>query len=325
MTDIAAPIIFGCEGLTLSASERAFFRDANPQGFILFSRNCREPTQLSLLIEQLKGCVRHDNPLILIDEEGGKVQRLPSPPFPFFPACGEFGRRAESDLDAAVHACYENACSIGRTLRALGIDVNCAPVVDLPNVDADPIIGTRAFSTKPDTTVALARAYMRGLREQGIIPVIKHIPGHGRALVDSHHALPVVDAPLAVLKEHDFHPFKVLGKEQPAWSMSAHIVYDAIDSEAPVTLSPVLISDIIRGFIGFDGVLLSDDLSMKALSLPVAESARRALLAGCDLVLHCNGDMGDMQAISEKLPLMSEKSHKRIKKSMEKSIEQNCP
>ncbi|MBC6444579.1 MAG: beta-N-acetylhexosaminidase [Alphaproteobacteria bacterium GM202ARS2] len=316
MTAIA-PIIFGCRGLHLSDDEQTFFRAANPQGFILFRRNCVEVAQLKALVRQLKDCVSHARPLVLIDEEGGKVQRLPTPPWPFFPACATFGEQAKRDLDTAAQACYDNACNIAQTLRELNIDINCAPVVDLPTSDADPIIGTRAFSDEPSRTIALARAYMRGLRAHGIIPIIKHIPGHGRARVDSHNALPVVDAPLADLKAHDFHPFKALASDQPAWSMTAHITYRAIDDTRAATLSPVVIGDIIRTYMGFDGVLISDDLTMKALSGSLAERACNALRAGCDLALHCSGDMDDMRAIMENLPPMHKKSQQRIKKSLE--------
>ena len=309
-----APIIFTCQGETLNDEEKEFFQRYNPFGFILFRHNCRHKQQVQTLVRQLQACVHH-HAAILIDQEGGRVQRLPSPPWPNFPAAAIFGRLAEKDMQRACQKCQENAEAIGKTLAALGINVNCAPVVDLPQTNADPVIGDRAFSREPETMIRLADAYITGLQRYQITPILKHIPGHGRALCDSHNDLPVIDTPLDQLKRHDFLPFYQL-RSKKLWAMTAHIIYTALDASLPTTVSPIVLTRLIRTQLEFDQPLISDDITMGALKQPPALNARKALQAGCDLVLHSNGNLAEMQKIMEKLPPMTEKSWQRLQKTM---------
>ncbi len=288
--------LFGCGSVRLSDEERRFFRDADPLGFILFARNIDNPAQVSALVGDLRTCVGREAP-VLIDQEGGRVQRLKPPHWPARPAMAGFGRLARTDPDLAKRAAYLNARLIAEDLRALGIDVDCAPVLDVPNPGAHEVIGDRAFDTDPALVAALGRAVIDGLLDGGVLPVIKHIPGHGRARVDSHLDLPIVDADESRLDSIDFAPFRAL-MDAP-WAMTAHVVYTAFDDNDPATSSVRVIEDVIRGRIGFDGVLVSDDLSMKALKGGMAERSRKALAAGCDLVLHCNGEMGEMRNVAE--------------------------
>ena len=276
--------IFGCSGPALSGAERAFFRDADPLGFILFARNCVAPDQVRGLVAELRGAVGREAP-VLIDQEGGRVARLGPPRWRKYPSA-----RAIAAL--GPEAARLGARLIADDLAALGITVDCMPVLDLPAADADPIIGDRAYGDRPDAVAALGRAACEGLLAGGVLPVVKHMPGHGRATVDSHLALPRVSASLAALEAHDFAPFHALAAMP--WAMTAHVVYEAIDRDNPATLSPRLIAGAIRATIGFDGFLVSDDLSMAALAGAIGVRARRALEAGCDAVLHCNGRMDEM-------------------------------
>ena len=309
-----APIIFSCQGETLKDEEKEFFQRYNPFGFILFQRHCRHKHQVQTLVRQLQACVHH-HAAILIDQEGGRVQRLPSPPWPHFPAAATFGRLAEKDMQHACQKCQENAEAIGETLATLGINVNCAPVVDLPQANADPIIGDRAFARESEITIRLADAYITGLQRYQITPILKHIPGHGRALCDSHNDLPVIDTPLDQLNDHDFLPFYQL-RNKKLWAMTAHITYTALDASLPATVSPIVLNRLIRTQLEFDHPLISDDITMGALKQPVAHNASKALQAGCDLALHCNGNLAEMQQIMEKLPPMTEKSWQRLQKTM---------
>jgi beta-N-acetylhexosaminidase len=286
------PVIFGCAGAELSAEERRFFRTADPIGFILFRRNCRTPTQIRELVVALREAVGGRDAPILIDQEGGRVARLGPPHWRHYPPAAFFGSLPGR---RAVAAARLGARLIADDLQQLGITVACLPVLDLPVLGADPVIGDRAYGTEPARVARLGRAVCAGLLEGGVLPVIKHMPGHGRARVDSHHACPVVDTGAEELSRTDFAPFRALAAMP--WAMTAHIVYMAIDPTAPATLSERVISQTIRGEIGFDGVLVSDDLSMHALGGEVAARAARALSAGCDLVLHCNGDRREMEAI----------------------------
>jgi len=283
--------IFGCRGAWLTDDERAFFRDANPAGFILFQRNCENPDQTRELVAVLRDCVGRADAPVLIDQEGGRVARLKPPQWRDHPAAAVLARTRTPR--AAV---FLAARLIAHDLAGLGITVDCAPVLDLLMPGADAIIGDRAFGTRPREVADLGRGFCEGLLAGGVLPVLKHIPGHGRATVDSHKALPVVDAPKAVLEAADFVPFKDLA-DMP-WAMTAHIVYRAIDPEHPATLSRRLIAETIRASIGFDGVLISDDLSMAALPGALPLRAKGAIAAGCDLVLHCNGDWVEMTAIA---------------------------
>jgi beta-N-acetylhexosaminidase len=286
-------VIFGCAGTRLSDGERAFFRDANPLGFILFQRNCEAPEQLRRLIGDLRRSVDRDDALVLIDQEGGRVQRLKPPLWPAYPAPA---RLAALGGARAREAIALGARLIADDLAALGITVDCLPVLDIPVRDADPVIGDRAYGDAPEPVAALGRAACEGLLAGGVLPVLKHIPGHGRATVASHAALPRVDAPRRLLEDSDFAPFRALA-EMPL-AMTAHIVYTALDAERPATLSRRVIDEVIRSSIGFDGMLLTDDLSMRALGGSFAARAAGALEAGCDVVLHCNGDMAEMTMIA---------------------------
>jgi beta-N-acetylhexosaminidase len=285
-------VILGCTGEELSPEEHRLFRAADPLGFILFRRNCREPAQVRDLVAALREAIGRNDAPILIDQEGGRVARLGPPHWRRYPSAGRLGSLPDPQAAAAA---WLGARLIADDLRALGVTVDCLPVLDLPVSGADPVIGDRAYGSDPGRVAALGRAVCEGLLEGGVLPVIKHIPGHGRALLDSHHACPVVKTGAEELSHTDFAPFRALAGMP--WAMTAHIVYMAIDPTAPATLSERVISQAIRGEIGFDGVLVSDDLSMRALGGEIGERAARALAAGCDLVLHCNGDRREMEAI----------------------------
>jgi len=289
------PAIFGLKGPELEADERRFFRDADPLGFILFQRNCETPAQIRRLTAALREAVGRADAPILIDQEGGRVQRLKPPHWRAAPTAARFGELNARSRTTAREAALLNSQLIGMELAALGIDVDCAPVLDLAWSGAHEVIGDRAYSADPDEVADLGRAVCEGLMAAGVLPIVKHMPGHGRAMVDSHHALPTVDADREALAQSDFKPFRLLS-DMP-WAMTAHIVFDRIDPARPATLSPTVIADIIRGHIGFDGVAVCDDLSMKALQGRLGDLAAGALAAGCDLVLHCNGIMAEMEEI----------------------------
>lgn len=290
-------VILGCEGLELTDWERDFFRDLNPLGFILFARNIDTPYQVQALCEDLRACVSHPDVPILIDQEGGRVARLRPPHWREAPPASKIGELAAFNLDMGLEAAHLNARLFASELMALGINVDCAPVLDIPIEGADPIISDRAYSDIPEMAAILGRSACRGFLAGGVLPILKHIPGHGRALVDSHKALPVVDETFDILDSVDFRPFVDLA-DMP-WAMTAHIVYPDIDAHAPATMSPRLIEDVIRGHINFNGVLISDDLSMHALQGSFKDRAESALDAGCDLVLHCNGNKEEMLGVAE--------------------------
>ena len=285
-------VILGCAGEQLTAEEYRFFSAADPVGFILFRRNCSTPAQVRELVASLREAIGRDDAPILIDQEGGRVTRLGPPHWRRYPSAARLGSLPDPQAAAAARL---GARLIADDLRQLGITVNCLPVLDLPIPGADPVIGDRAYGTEPGRVANLGRAVCEGLLEGGVLPVIKHIPGHGRAPADSHFTCPVVETGADELSLTDFAPFRALAGMP--WAMTAHIVYMAIDPTAPATLSRRVISEVIRREIGFDGVLVSDDLSMQALGGEVAERAAGALAAGCDLVLHCNGDRREMEAI----------------------------
>lgn len=305
--------ILGCVGPRLSETERAFFREADPYGFILFARNVETPDQVRALVADLRHAVGRAAP-VLIDQEGGRVQRLKPPHWRAAPAGRRFGDLFARDPQAAERAAAANARLIAAELIDLGIDVDCLPLLDVPVPGAHDIIGDRAFGATPGVVAALGRAVCRALRAGGVMPIVKHIPGHGRAGSDSHLELPVVETSRAELTATDFAPFKALADEA-AWAMTAHVVYRAIDPSAPATLSAKVIGEVIRGEIGFDGPLISDDLSMKALSGDFAGRTRGALDAGCDLVLHCNGDMAEMESVVGACRGVSGRSWERLIKA----------
>src|SRR4051794_27417874 len=300
-------VILGVAGERLSPDERQFFACSDPLGFVLFRRNCASRAQLRALVDELREAVGRADAPVLIDQEGGRVARLRPPQWRAYPAAAEIASLPDP---FALEAARLAARLIADDLAELGITVDAAPVLDLPRPGADPVIGDRAWGTDPARVAALGRAVCEGLLEGGVLPIIKHIPGHGRARDDSHKALPVVDDPPAVLRREDFAPFRALA-DMP-WAMTAHIVYTAIDDAAPATLSPVVIERVIRGEIGFDGVLVSDDVSMGALAGSLAERTTRALDAGCDLVLHCNGDMEEMREIAAAARPLTPQAYARI-------------
>jgi len=295
------PIIFGCAGTTLTADEKAFFAETKPFGFILFARNVETPDQIRALCAALRESVdRHDAP-ILIDQEGGRVARLKGAPWHAAPPARVFGDLWDRDPEAAREATTLNARLIGADLAALGITVDCAPVLDVPVTGAHDVIGDRAFHSDPEVIAALGRAQADGLLQEGVLPVMKHIPGHGRSKTDSHAELPVVDASRRALAR-DFAPFAALADLPLA--MTAHILYPALDDERPATTSAVIVEHIIRDEIGFDGLLMSDDISsnMKALPGDYARRTKDCLAAGCDVVLHCDGDLAAMHDVAAAAP-----------------------
>jgi beta-N-acetylhexosaminidase len=285
-------VILGCAGDELSSGERRFFAAADPAGFILFRRNCRSRDQVRGLVAALRDCVGRGDMPVLIDQEGGRVARLRPPEWRLYPSAAHIGSLPDPTAQQAARL---GARLIADDLGQLGITVACLPVLDLPIAGADLVIGDRAYGVAPDRVARLGLAVCEGLIEGGVLPVLKHIPGHGRARVDSHYACPTVETAHDELSRTDFAPFRALAAMP--WAMTAHIIYAAIDPAAPATLSRRVIAEIIRGEIGFDGMLVSDDLAMQALGGGLGERAQRALAAGCDLALHCNGDRAEMEEI----------------------------
>lgn len=298
MAAIQSSAILGMLGTSLSADEAAFFKELNPYGFILFARNCESPAQIRSLIDSLKNAVGREPLPILIDQEGGRVARLKPPHWPAFPTAEKLASIYRKDKEKAKQAVYLNARLIAAELTSLGITVNCAPLADLPVAGAHDIIGDRAFGRTPQQVIDLARAMASGLMDGGVVPVLKHIPGHGRANADSHEELPVVNESIETLRASDFVPFKALADLPMA--MTAHVLYTAIDKERMATVSPVAI-ELIRNELGFNGLLMSDDLSMKAMKGSFAQRTKDTLAAGCDVVLHCNGNMDEMKSLAEGL------------------------
>ena len=289
-------IILGCASTALTPDETAFYRDERPWGFILFARNIAEAGQVRDLVGQLRASVGRDGVPIFIDQEGGRVQRLRPPLAPDYPSGSALGALYDRDREAGLRAASLMSRLHAFDLLRLGVNADCLPVLDVPVEGAHDVIGSRAYGKDPDTVAAMGRAAMQGLQDGGVLPVVKHIPGHGRACADSHHALPVVDASLDELRAHDFPPFRALADAPMA--MTAHVVYTAIDPARPATTSPRAVETIIRGEIGFDGLLMSDDVSMNALSGDFAARTDAILAAGCDVVLHCNGVMDEMRAVA---------------------------
>lgn len=305
-----AAAIFGCAGTRLDDAERRLFETADPLGLILFARNIASPAQVAALTREFREIVGRADAPVFIDQEGGRVARLRPPHWRLPPPAGRFGALAARNPAAAEEAAALNGRMIAAELAPLGIDADCMPVLDLPAPGAHGIIGDRAYGDDPDTVSALGRAACDGLLEGGVLPVIKHIPGHGRARADSHLALPRVSAPLTALEARDFAPFRAL-RRMPA-AMTAHIVYEAIDPERPATISPRVVREAIRGEIGFDGLLITDDLGMAALSGPFVGRAEAALAAGCDAVLHCSGDIDEMRAVAGAAPPLSDAARARL-------------
>jgi beta-N-acetylhexosaminidase len=297
MTAIRA-FISGCASTALTAAEQQFFARANPWGLILFKRNCETPEQLKALTSSFREAVGRKNAPVFIDQEGGRVQRLgpPSNAWRKYPPAKDYGQLYDGNPLAALRTARNIGRMMAEDLIACGITANCVPVLDVPHPGAHEIIGSRAYSTRIENIMALARAHAAGFMDGGVLTVMKHIPGHGRARADSHMELPIVEASRAELEAVDFPPFAAMADAPMA--MTAHVVYTSLDKSVPATLSKKVISQIIRKQIGFRGLLMTDDLSMKALSGTFAEKTRQALDAGCDLVLHCNGEMKEMEEVA---------------------------
>jgi beta-N-acetylhexosaminidase len=315
-------VIFGCHSTQLLAEEKAFFQRTNPLGFILFARNCETIEQIQKLTQDLRQAVDRPDAPILIDQEGGRVARLMPPLWRAPPPAATFGLMAEEDPERASWCARANSWLIGQELHALGISVNCAPVVDVIHKNTHHIIGDRALSHHPDVVATLALQSIKGFQEAGIIPVIKHIPGHGQATVDSHEKLPVVSASIEDLGISDFEAFRQVCqhfKRQTdilPWAMTAHILYTAIDSNSPATQSPTVIESVIRGHIGFSGFLISDCLTMKALEGTFGRRAKRSLEAGCDAVLHCSGVLEEMIEVAAQTYPLKNDSLNRLNRSV---------
>ena len=302
-------VILGCLGTTLSAEETAFFRDVRPWGFVLFKRNIETPDQVRALTAALRATVDDPDTPILIDQEGGRVQRLGPPHWRKYPPGRAYGTLTTNDPLVRREVTRLGARLLAHDLSALGINVDCVPVLDVPVPGAHDIIGDRAYGETVAEVATLGRAAAEGLIAGGVLPIIKHMPGHGRSMADSHENLPVVEASRAELEAVDFEPFRILSDMPMA--MSAHVVYTAVDPRNPATTSRTAIRDVIRGSIGFDGLLMTDDLSMKALQGDFEARARKALAAGCDMILHCNGKMDEMKPVVAGTKVLAGKAKRR--------------
>lgn len=314
-------VIFGCSGPVLSDEEKAFFERVNPLGFILFERNCMDPSQLKNLVKDLKTCVGRDDLPILIDREGGRISRLNTKFWRTPPSPKVFGDLYEIDADAVYDAVYNNARLMAYDLVEMGLSVNCTPLADVPSFGAHPVISDRAFSHDVDVVTSLCMASIEGTQDMGITPVLKHFPGHGRAMVDSHEDLPVIHTPLRDLVDIDFYAFKAILSmlhetlRPLPWGMTAHIVYKEIDDQAPATFSSKVIDHIIRGHLDFQGFLISDCLTMKALKGSMGERAKHAIEAGCDAILHCNGDLMEMVEVAANVMEINDNSLSSLEES----------
>jgi beta-N-acetylhexosaminidase len=310
----ARAFITGVSGPKLSAAEREFIRSERPWGFILFKRNIETPQQVALLVLELRETVEVPDAPVLIDQEGGRVQRLGPPHWPVYPPGALFGALYDMDQTLGLSAARLSARLIAADLGDLGVSVDCLPLADVPVAGADAIIGDRAYGTRPEKVAAIARAVAEGLEQGGILPVLKHIPGHGRATADSHFGLPVVRTSKKELEATDFAAFQPLADLPMA--MTAHVVFSALDPVHPATTSATIIEQVIRGVIGFQGLLMSDDVSMNALSGSIAERTRAIFSAGCDIVLHCNGRLEEMREVAPETPELSGKALERARRAL---------
>jgi beta-N-acetylhexosaminidase len=301
--------ITGVSGLHLTTEERAFLRAERPWGFILFKRNIDTPAQVSELVREMRDAVGQPDAPVLIDQEGGRVQRLGPPHWPVYPPGAAFGTLYDIDPALGLQAARLSSRLMAADLIDLGITVDCLPLADVPVPDADAVIGNRAYGTEPGKVAAIARAVTDGLEQGGVLPVLKHIPGHGRATADTHFKLPVVDTSKEELERVDFAAFRPLA--DLAMAMTAHVVFSALDAEQPATTSATIINQVIRGSIGFQGLLMSDDVSMNALAGSIAERTRAIVTAGCDMVLHCNGKLDEMRAVAAETPVLTGKALQR--------------
>ena len=301
--------ITGVSGTELTAAEREFIRDQRPWGFILFKRNVGTPAQVAALVAELRFVANAPDAPVLIDQEGGRVQRLGPPHWPVYPAGATFAALYDTDSALGLTAARLSARLIAADLADLGITVDCLPLADVPVPGADAVIGNRAYGTEPGKVAAIARAVTEGLEQGGVLPVLKHIPGHGRATADTHFKLPTVDTARAELERTDFAAFKPLADLPMA--MTAHVVFSVVDPAHPATTSATMIADVIRGAIGFQGLLMSDDVSMNALSGNIAERTRAIFAAGCDVALHCNGNIEEMRDVAGQAPELSGRALER--------------
>jgi beta-N-acetylhexosaminidase len=309
----ARAFITGVSGATITPEERAFLRDSSPFGLILFKRNIVDPSQLNELVEEFRTiCGPHA--AVLIDQEGGRVQRMAPPHWPAYPPGAVYGELYGRDPTSGLRAAWLGARLMAADLAAVGITVDCLPVMDVPVDGADRVIGDRAYGDNAHQVATIAAAVAAGLQAGGVLPVIKHLPGHGRATADSHSDLPVVTTDRKTLEATDFAAFAPLAAAP--FGMTAHVVFTALDPGLPATTSATMITQVIRGFIGFSGALMSDDLSMGALSGPIAERVRQSLAAGCDLVLHCNGKLAEMKEVAANCPELDGASLQRTARAL---------
>lgn len=306
--------ITGVTGTELTAAEREFIREQRPWGFILFKRNVATPAQVAALVAELRNVAGAPDAPVLIDQEGGRVQRLGPPHWPVYPPGAVFSTLYDTDSAFGLTAARLSSRLIAADLADLGITVDCLPLADVPVAGADAVIGNRAYGTEPAKVAAIARAVTEGLEQGGVLPVLKHIPGHGRATADTHFKLPTVDTSRDELERTDFAAFKPLADLPMA--MTAHVVFSAVDPAHPATTSATMIADVIRGAIGFQGLLMSDDVSMNALSGNIAERTRAIFAAGCDMALHCNGNIEEMRAVAGQTPELSGRALERAKAAL---------
>ena len=310
----ARAFITGVSGFTLTADERDFMRANRPWGFILFKRNIETSTQVTALVAELRESTNEPDAPVLIDQEGGRVQRFGPPHWPAYPPGAVFGALYDIDRKLGLTAARLSARLIAADLIDLGVTVDCLPLADLPVAGADAVIGSRAYGTEPGKVAAIARAVTEGLEQGGVLPVLKHIPGHGRATADTHFKLPVVDTSRAELERTDFAAFQPLADLPMA--MTAHVVFSALDPAQPATTSATIIEQVIRGSIGFQGLLMSDDVSMNALAGSIAERTRAIVSAGCDMVLHCNGNLDEMREVARETPVLSGRALDRARRAL---------
>jgi len=306
--------IAGVSGLALTSEERDFLSREQPWGFILFKRNVDTPKQVAELVKELRGSVGRSDAPVLIDQEGGRVQRLGPPHWPRYPAGAVYSQLYGQDPKAGTRAGWLGARLIAEDLAELGITVDCLPLADVPVAGADAVIGDRAYGTQPEQVAEIARAVTDGLADGGVLPVLKHIPGHGRATADSHLQLPTVDTSKVELERTDFVSFEKLADLPMA--MTAHVVFSALDPAQPATTSATIIREVIRGTIGFQGLLMSDDVSMNALTGSIAERTRASFAAGCDVVLHCNGKLDEMREVASETPELAGEALRRCERAL---------
>ena len=305
------PIIFGVKSYKLKKKEKNFFQESNPLGFILFERNCKNYKQTKLLIKDLQKTTSHKYTMIMIDQEGGRVARLKNPNWKSYPSAEYFGIKAKKNLSVAKKLIFKNSIEIAKDLKKLGINMNCAPVLDVKYDFTNNVIGDRSFSSNPRIVSELGKSFCNGLKKIGIIPIVKHIPGHGPSSRDSHKTTPNVDLDLISLNKKDFLPFKKLNKEPAA--MIAHIVYNKIDKDI-ACCSKEIIKKIIRKKIGFKGLLISDDINMKALKGTIKNKVKAILKSGCEIILHCNANIKEMMQIYSSIPLIKNETLKKVSK-----------